>query len=95
MASEEIHLNLALEAAGIEPIETDLGEWILQLAGEVPSHLVAPAIHKTKEQVARLFAEKVDPGIGGDPSALTAAARKKLREEFLRAGMGSGSFAGG
>lgn len=88
MATEEIHLNAALKAAGITPFETDLGEWILQLAGEVPSHLVAPALHKTREQVARLFADKVDPKIGDDPRELTAAARKKLREEFLRAGMG-------
>jgi len=88
MATEEIHLNAALEAAGITPFETDLGEWILQLAGEVPSHLVAPALHKTREQVAKLFAEKVDPKIGDDPRELTAAARKKLRAEFLRAGMG-------
>ncbi len=88
MASEEIHLNAALEAAGITPFETDLGEWILQLAGEVPSHLVAPALHKTREQVARLFAEKVDPHIGDDPRDLTAAARRRLRKEFLRADMG-------
>ncbi|MFP6890387.1 MAG: LutB/LldF family L-lactate oxidation iron-sulfur protein [Nitrospinota bacterium] len=88
MATEEIHLNAAFEAAGITPFETDLGEWILQLAGDVPSHLVAPALHKTREQVAQLFAEKVDTGIGGDPRDLTAAARKKLRGEFLRAGMG-------
>ncbi len=88
MATEEIHLNAALEAAGITPFETDLGEWILQLAGETPSHLVAPALHKTREQVARLFAEKVDPNIGDDPRDLTSAARKRLRAEFLRAGMG-------
>ncbi|MBT3350185.1 MAG: iron-sulfur cluster-binding protein [Nitrospinaceae bacterium] len=88
MATEEIHLNAALKAANITPFETDLGEWILQLAGEAPSHLVAPALHKTREQVARLFADKVDPNIGDDPRELTAAARGKLREEFLRAGMG-------
>ncbi len=57
MASEEIHLNRALVDAGITPFETDLGEWILQLAGETPSHLVAPALHKTREQIADLFAE--------------------------------------
>ena len=59
MATEEIHLNEALEAAGIEPVETDLGEWIIQLAGETPSHIVVPAIHKTKQQIADLFVEKV------------------------------------
>ncbi len=88
MASEEIHLNRALEDAGITPFETDLGEWILQIAGETPSHLVAPALHKTREQIAALFAEKFDPNIGDAPEDLTAIARAKLREEFLRAGMG-------
>ena len=88
MATEEIHLNASFEAAGITPFETDLGEWILQLSGDVPSHLVAPALHKTQAQVAKLFAEKVDAGISDDPRDLTAAARKTLREEFLRAGMG-------
>ncbi|MDA0999393.1 MAG: LutB/LldF family L-lactate oxidation iron-sulfur protein [bacterium] len=88
MASEEIHLNHHLEAAGIQPFETDLGEWIIQLAGETPSHLIAPAIHKTRAQVARLFAEKVDPNAGDDPAELTNLARQTLRGEFLRAGMG-------
>ena len=88
MASEEIHLNQALETAGITPYETDLGEWILQLANETPSHLVAPAIHKTLQQVQDLFREKVDPNAGSDPQELTSIARKKLRTEFLRAGMG-------
>ncbi len=88
MASEEIHLNQALEAAGITPYETDLGEWILQLANETPSHLVAPAIHKTLKQVQDLFREKVDPASGSDPQELTSIAREKLRTEFMRAGMG-------
>ena len=88
MASEEIHLNQALEAASITPYETDLGEWILQLANETPSHLVAPAIHKTLKQVQDLFREKIDPNAGSDPQALTSIAREKLRTEFLRAGMG-------
>ncbi len=88
MATEEIHLNQALEAAGITPCETDLGEWILQLANETPSHLVAPAIHKTLGQVQDVFREKVDSDPGPDPEALTAIAREKLRAEFLRAGMG-------
>ena len=88
MASEEIHLNQALESAGITPYETDLGEWILQLANETPSHLVAPAIHKTLKQVQDLFRAKVDPNAGSDPQELTSIARKKLRTEFMRAGMG-------
>ncbi|MFN2332752.1 MAG: LUD domain-containing protein, partial [Halomonas sp.] len=60
MVSEEIGLNHHLEDAGITPVETDLGEWILQLAGETPSHLVMPAIHKRKEQIAELFTRVLD-----------------------------------
>jgi L-lactate dehydrogenase complex protein LldF len=56
MLTEEIGLNPALEAAGIETVETDLGEYIVQLAGESPSHIIAPAIHKSREAVGRLFA---------------------------------------
>jgi len=59
MATEEIHLNTALEGAGITPVETDLGEWIIQLAHETPSHIVVPAIHKSKKQIADLFVEKL------------------------------------
>jgi len=88
MASEEIHLNAALERAGVSPVETDLGEWVLQLAGETPSHLVAPALHKTLGQIAELFAQKVHPGASADPQALTSLARESLRGEFLRAEMG-------
>jgi L-lactate dehydrogenase complex protein LldF len=55
MATEEIHLNAALESQGVEVVETDLGEYIIQLAGEMPSHIIAPAVHKTVAQVARLF----------------------------------------
>ncbi len=88
MASEELHLNEALEDAGIKPVETDLGEWILQLAHETPSHLVAPAIHKTLGQVTELFRKKVEPNIDEDPETLTAIARKKIRTEFLNAELG-------
>ncbi|MBE2200601.1 MAG: iron-sulfur cluster-binding protein [Anaerolinea sp.] len=89
MATEEIHLNKALTAAGIQPVETDLGEWIIQLAEEPPSHIIAPAIHKTKEQVAELFArESGRPQSAADIPALTAEARRMLREKFLAAGMG-------
>src|SRR6185312_2163635 len=59
MVTEEIHLNDALEAEGFEVIETDLGEYIIQLAGETPSHILAPAIHKTKKQIAELFTAKL------------------------------------
>ena len=59
MTSEEIHLNHALEGAGIEVVETDFGEFVIQLAGERPSHLVAPAVHHTRESIARLLSEKL------------------------------------
>ncbi|MEE9275073.1 MAG: LutB/LldF family L-lactate oxidation iron-sulfur protein [bacterium] len=88
MASEEIELNDHLERAGITPVETDLGEWLIQMDREAPSHLIAPAIHKTRAQVARVFAEHVDPAAGDDPSVLVGLFRRKLREDFLRAGMG-------
>jgi L-lactate dehydrogenase complex protein LldF len=89
MATEEIHLNAALQAAGVTPIETDLGEYIIQLAGERPSHIIAPAIHKTRGQVAELFAKALGrPGLSDDPGALTRVAREELREQFLRADMG-------
>lgn len=88
MATEEIHLNRALAEAGIIPIETDLGEWIVQLAGEPPSHIIAPAIHKTKEQVADLFTQEARHPIPPDIPTLTAEARRMLREKFLAAGMG-------
>lgn len=89
MATEEIHLNAALQQAGVQPVETDLGEWIIQLAEEPPSHIIAPAIHKTKEQVAELFAkESGEPQTAADIPALTAAARRMLRAQFLAAGMG-------
>jgi len=88
MVTEEIGLNPALEAEGIEVTETDLGEYIVQLAGESPSHIIAPAIHKTREQVGRLFAEKLGIPYTSDPPTLTRAARKALRQKFLAADMG-------
>ncbi|MCG6910211.1 MAG: iron-sulfur cluster-binding protein [Deltaproteobacteria bacterium] len=88
MVTEEIRLNEALAASGIEAVETDLGEYIIQLAGETPSHIIAPAIHKSKEDVGRLFAEKLRIGYTDDPPTLTRAARKALREKFLSADMG-------
>lgn len=88
MVTEEIHLNEALEKAGIEPIETDLGEWIIQLAGETPSHIVVPAIHKTKAQIADLFVEKTGIERTGNVDVLTATARRILRERFARAKVG-------
>jgi L-lactate dehydrogenase complex protein LldF len=88
MATEEIDLNHALEEAGIQALETDLGEYIVQLAGEMPSHIIVPAVHLTKEDIADLFHAKLGIDAPAEPTALTAIARAKLREEFLAADMG-------
>ena len=88
MATEEIDLNEALESAGVTPVETDLGEYIIQLAHEKPSHIIAPAIHKTKGQVAELISAVARRPLPADPEALTAAARVQLRQKFLEADMG-------
>ena len=89
MVSEEIGLNDALIDAGIDVSETDLGEYIIQLAGETPSHIIAPAIHKTRNEIGRLFADKIGIPYNNDPPKLTWAARKALREKFLTADMGT------
>ncbi len=88
MATEEIHLNKHLEAAGIEVFETDLGEWIIQLCHQTPSHMVMPAIHMTKEEVAEVFSTKVEEGQQPDIPKLVKFARGKLRSRFLNADMG-------
>jgi L-lactate dehydrogenase complex protein LldF len=88
MVTEEIHLNHALEARGVEIIETDLGEYIIQLAGEPPSHIIVPAIHKTKSQISELFTEKLGIERTDDVDQLTAAARKVLRRRFAAADIG-------
>ncbi len=88
MATEEIHLNSALEDAGIETVETDLGEWIIQLARETPSHIVVPAIHKSKKQIADLFVEKIGIEPTDDVAQLTSAARRVLRQRFAEADAG-------
>ena len=88
MATEEIDLNEALEHAGVTPVETDLGEYIIQLAHEKPSHIIAPAIHKTKGQVAELFARELKRQVAADPEVLTRIAREELRDKFLKADMG-------
>ncbi|KGM44202.1 [Fe-S]-binding protein [Alkalispirochaeta odontotermitis] len=88
MVSEEIGLNTALEENGIEVAETDLGEYIVQLAGERPSHIIAPAIHKTRTDIGRLFTDKIGISYTDDPPSLTRAARKALREKFLAADIG-------
>jgi len=88
MATEEIELNEALARAGVTPVETDLGEYIIQLAHEKPSHIIAPAIHKTKAQVAALISDVAGHRLAADPEVLTAAARVQLRQKFLQADMG-------
>ena len=88
MVSEETRVNDALAAEGIRAVETDLGEYIVQLADETPFHIVAPAIHKTRGDVAELFAEKINrPGLV-EIEDMAAAARDELRQEFIRADMG-------
>jgi len=88
MVTEEIHLNDFLEKHSIESVETDLGEYIQQLDNEAPYHIVTPAMHKSKEDVARLFAEKLGTDPGLTPEELTLVARKTLREKYTRAEVG-------
>ncbi|MBP1729325.1 MAG: hypothetical protein H6Q56_1698 [Deltaproteobacteria bacterium] len=88
MATEEIHLNPYLEKAGITVGETDLGEWIIQLAGQTPSHMVMPAIHMTREEVADLFSKEVNERLTSDIPRLVKVARERLRPMFLEADMG-------
>ena len=88
MASEEIHLNPYLEKAGIAVRETDLGEWIIQLVGETPSHMVLPAIHKTKEEVADIFSKEINERLSSEIPGLVKVARQEMRGKFLNADMG-------
>src|SRR6185312_3443340 len=88
MVSEEIHLNLFLKEQGIESVETDLGEYIQQLDDEPPYHIVTPAMHKSKEDVARLFANKLGTSSKLSPEGLTLVAREKLREKYVQAEIG-------
>ncbi|QEC67074.1 iron-sulfur cluster-binding protein [Panacibacter ginsenosidivorans] len=88
MVTEEIHLNHHLESLGIESVETDLGEYIQQLDGEPPYHIVTPAMHKSKEDVAKLFAEKLGTNPSLSPEQLTLVARQKLREKYVQAEVG-------
>ncbi len=89
MVSEEVGLNHAMAAAGIEALETDMGEYIVQLANEAPSHIIMPAIHKTKEQIAELFAAKL-PGVAytDNVDALIRVGREVLRKKFAAADIG-------
>jgi L-lactate dehydrogenase complex protein LldF len=88
MVTEEIHLTPALEKLGCEVVETDLGEYIVQLRNEPPYHIVTPAMHLTRVQIGELFREKLDGVTSDDPTELVAAARRKLRAAFFRAEMG-------
>jgi L-lactate dehydrogenase complex protein LldF len=88
MVSEEIHLNQHLAERGITAVETDLGEYILQLAGETPSHLIIPAIHKNKRQIADLFSARAGQPFEPDTQQLAGYARKQLRNCFLEADIG-------
>ena len=88
MTTEEIELNTALEHAGVEVTETDLGEFIIQLAGERPSHIMAPAIHRNQDEVRQLFAEKLGAPADLDVEGMVRFARSVLRLRFLTAGMG-------
>ena len=88
MVTEEIHLNEFLEKNNIESVETDLGEYIQQLDGEPPYHIVTPAMHKSKEDVAKLFSDKLGTDPGLTPEQLTLVARQTLREKYIRAEIG-------
>ncbi len=88
MATEEILLNRSLESGGISVVETDLGEYIIQLDRDRPSHIIAPAMHKTREEISTLFAEKHGTPYKSGPEALTREARQRLRPHFLSADMG-------
>jgi len=89
MVSEEMHLNDFLAENGVESLETDLGEYIIQLDGETPSHIIMPAIHKNRQQIARLFGQKIrDAVYTEDVDALTATARRVLRQKFFEAEAG-------
>ncbi len=88
MTTEEIGLNHALESRGLVSVETDLGEWIIQLAGETPSHIIVPAIHKTRGQIADLFRAELGTERTEDPVELTKIARRILRQSFADADIG-------
>jgi L-lactate dehydrogenase complex protein LldF len=88
MVSEEIHLNEALEKAGFQVVESDLGEFIVQLRHEPPYHIVFPAMHLTRGQISDLFQQKLGAEATSDPEALTMTARKALRQAYLAADIG-------
>ncbi len=94
MVTEEVHLNRVLADAGLEVVETDLGEYIVQLAGELPSHIVGPAIHKSREEIQALFEAESGRRLTPETDVLAGHARQALREKFLQAdiGVSGGNF---
>ncbi|HVJ47851.1 LutB/LldF family L-lactate oxidation iron-sulfur protein [Desulfitobacterium sp.] len=88
MISEEIHLNPVLEKDGVEVIETDLGEYIVQIAHEPPSHIIVPAMHKNRDQIAKLFEPIAGHSLTSDTPTLTKFARGKMRKKFLNGEIG-------
>jgi L-lactate dehydrogenase complex protein LldF len=88
MTTEELHLNDFLENNGIESLESDLGEYIVQLLGQPPYHIVTPAMHLSKEEIAKLFHDKFGTPIDATPAQLTQKARELLREKYLQADVG-------
>ncbi len=88
MVSEEIQLNSFLEKKGYKVIETDLGEWIVQLAKEKPSHITAPALHKTKEEVAQLLSRHLGKDVPPEPKEIVRLAREEMRKHFMEADVG-------
>ncbi|GAB6931289.1 LutB/LldF family L-lactate oxidation iron-sulfur protein [Paenibacillus sp. JCM 10914] len=88
MVSEELHLNKALESIGVEAVETDLGEYIIQLSDETPSHIIIPAIHKNRYQIAEVLSEVAGETLPPDTAVLAGFVRMKLREKFLEAEIG-------
>ena len=88
MVSEEIGLNKALEKAGHQVVETDLGEWIIQLAGDRPSHITAPALHLTKEKIAEILSRRLGRTVPADAGEIVRLARQELRQSFIKADIG-------
>ncbi|MFQ5934193.1 MAG: LUD domain-containing protein, partial [Dehalococcoidia bacterium] len=88
MTSEEIALNERLEEIGVEPVETDLGEYVVQMAEEKPFHIIAPAIHKTRQDIGQLFEKRLKVEYEEDPEKLTRIARAELRDKFCNSDMG-------
>jgi len=88
MTTEELDFNEFVEKHGVEVIETDLGEYIVQVAGEKPYHIVTPAMHKSKEDVAQLFNEEINTPLNSTPEEMTSFVRYKLREKFVSADIG-------